>query len=54
MDQRSPLPDDLATLREHPPVSFVPTPSALYRQHRKSAKLLDQPGMHFSLPIIIN
>jgi hypothetical protein len=30
--------------REHPPVSFVPTPSAPYRQHRKVAQLLDEPG----------
>jgi hypothetical protein len=30
----------------HPPlpVNFVPTPSAPYRQHRKTAQLLDQPG----------
>lgn len=27
-----------------PPVGFVPTPSAAYRQHRKAAQLLDQPG----------
>lgn len=27
-----------------PPVSFIPTPSASYRQHRKTAQLLDQPG----------
>jgi hypothetical protein len=26
------------------PVGFVPTPSAPYRQHRKAAQLLDQPG----------
>jgi hypothetical protein len=26
------------------PVNFVPTPSAPYRQHRKAAQLLDQPG----------
>ena len=27
-----------------PPVGFVPTPSRTYRQHRKAAQLLDQPG----------
>jgi hypothetical protein len=27
-----------------PPVGFVPTPTASYRQHRKAAQLLDQPG----------
>jgi hypothetical protein len=27
-----------------PPVGFIPTPSASYRQHRKAAQLLDQPG----------
>jgi hypothetical protein len=36
--------DTTTTEREHPPVSFVPTPSAPYRQHRKVAKLLDEPG----------
>ena len=30
--------------RPQPPVGFVPTPSAPYRQHRKAAQLLDQPG----------
>jgi hypothetical protein len=28
----------------NPPVGFIPTPSAPYRQHRKTAQLLDQPG----------
>lgn len=27
-----------------PPVGFIPMPSAPYRQHRKAAQLLDQPG----------
>jgi hypothetical protein len=27
-----------------PPIGFIPTPSAAYRQHRKAAQLLDQPG----------
>jgi len=27
-----------------PPLGFVPMPTAPYRQHRKAAKLLDQPG----------
>jgi hypothetical protein len=27
-----------------PPIGFVPMPSASYRQHRKTAQLLDQPG----------
>ncbi|MGX4641571.1 hypothetical protein [Massilia sp. SYSU DXS3249] len=43
---RALLPDDPVTAeRDQPPVAFVPTPSAAYRQHRKAAKLLDQPGM---------
>jgi len=32
------------TKHPQPPVGFVPTPSAPYRQHRKAAQLLDQPG----------
>jgi hypothetical protein len=43
MEPRVLLPDDAAG-HEHPPVSFVPTPSAPYRQHRKAAQLLDEPG----------
>jgi len=27
-----------------PPIGFIPMPSAPYRQHRKAAQLLDQPG----------
>ncbi|WP_229217539.1 hypothetical protein [Massilia forsythiae] len=27
-----------------PPVGFIPMPTATYRQHRKAAQLLDQPG----------
>jgi hypothetical protein len=30
--------------RAKPPVGFIPMPSAPYRQHRKAAQLLDQPG----------
>jgi hypothetical protein len=37
-------PDAPAPTRHQPPVGFVPTPSAPYRQHRKAAQLLDQPG----------
>jgi hypothetical protein len=45
MEPRVLLPVDTATAEhEHPPVSFVPTPSAPYRQHRKVAQLLDEPG----------
>ncbi|GGE65198.1 hypothetical protein [Massilia psychrophila] len=45
MNPRDPLPDDtLSTERAPAPVSYVPTPSAAYRQHRKSAQLLDEPG----------
>jgi hypothetical protein len=45
MEQRALLPDDPITFeRDQPPVAFVPTPSAAYRQHRKAAQLLDQPG----------
>ena len=43
--QRALLPDDTITYeRDQPPVAFIPTPSAPYRQHRKAAQLLDQPG----------
>ena len=43
--ERALLPDDPnPTERDQPPVAFVPTPSAAYRQHRKAAQLLDQPG----------
>ena len=45
MEQRALLPDDIVTVeRDQPPVAFIPTPSAPYRQHRKAAQLLDQPG----------
>jgi len=45
MEQRALLPDDpITTERDQPPVAFIPTPSAAYRQHRKTAQLLDQPG----------
>jgi hypothetical protein len=45
MDQRVLQPVAPATAEhEQPPVSFVPTPSAPYRQHRKVAQLLDEPG----------
>lgn len=45
MEPRSKLPGTRASLqREQAPVSFVPTPSAPYRQHRKAAQLLDEPG----------
>ena len=27
-----------------PALGFIPTPTAAYRQHRKKAQLLDQPG----------
>ena len=43
--ERALLPDDtVSTERDQPPVAFIPTPSAAYRQHRKAAQLLDQPG----------
>ncbi|HWJ93457.1 MAG TPA: hypothetical protein VNT33_01950, partial [Telluria sp.] len=45
MEPRSKLPGTGAPAqREQPPVSFVPTPTASYRQHRKAAQLLDEPG----------
>jgi hypothetical protein len=45
MEPRAKLPDASATAqRDPPPVSFVPTPSASYRQHRKAAQLIDEPG----------
>ncbi|MEO7495541.1 MAG: hypothetical protein ABIT83_24405 [Massilia sp.] len=39
-----PLPAVSVSEREAAPVSFVPTPSAPYRAHRKAAQLLSQPG----------
>lgn len=36
--------DSSTPTRRPPPVGFVPTPSSTYRQHRKAAQLLDQPG----------
>ncbi|WP_229425476.1 MULTISPECIES: hypothetical protein [unclassified Massilia] len=47
MEQRVLLPDQTTITfeRETAPVAFVPTPSAPYRQHRKAAQLLDQPGL---------
>jgi hypothetical protein len=46
MQPRDPLPDDSGSAeREPPPVSFIPTPSASYRQHRKARQWLDEPGM---------
>ena len=47
METPATLPDVPASApssRPQPPVGFVPTPSAPYRQHRKAAQLLDQPG----------
>lgn len=31
-------------MAQSPPLGYVPTPTAAYRQHRKTAQLLDQPG----------
>jgi hypothetical protein len=36
--------DSSTPTRRPSPVGFVPTPSSTYRQHRKAAQLLDQPG----------
>jgi hypothetical protein len=44
MNPRDTLPDDPLAERTDAPVSYVPTPSAAYRQHRKAAQLLDEPG----------
>ncbi|TFW34200.1 hypothetical protein [Massilia horti] len=44
MESRALVADDAPDEREQSPVSFVPTPSAPYRQHRKAAQLLDEPG----------
>jgi hypothetical protein len=44
MEQRPTPPDVLLSGTVAPPVGFIPTPSAAYRQHRKAAQLLDQPG----------
>jgi len=45
MEPRALKPDDLVPPeRDYPPVSYVPTPSAPYRQHRKATQLLDEPG----------
>jgi hypothetical protein len=35
---------DSSAKHPQPPVNYVPTPSAPYRQQRKAAQLLDQPG----------
>ncbi|MES2758874.1 MAG: hypothetical protein V4693_15980 [Pseudomonadota bacterium] len=45
MNPRDTLPDDPLGERAPSPVSYVPTPSAAYRLHRKSAQLLDEPGL---------
>lgn len=37
-------PQDTTQETRMPPIGFVPVPSAAYRQHRKAARLLDQPG----------
>ncbi|HEU4372817.1 MAG TPA: hypothetical protein VFS02_04970, partial [Telluria sp.] len=45
MTSRDDLPiDPLLPERAPAPLSYVPTPSAAYRQHRKAAQLLDEPG----------
>jgi hypothetical protein len=44
MEQRVSLPVDPGLEREPAPVSFVPTPSAAYREHRKASQLVLQPG----------
>jgi hypothetical protein len=45
MDHRPTLPGVLTEpATPVPPIGFIPTPSAAYRQHRKAAQLLDQPG----------
>jgi hypothetical protein len=43
MEPRATLPLDAAG-HEQPPVTFVPTPTAPYRKHRKTAQLIDEPG----------
>lgn len=48
------LPNDPISVERDPaPLAFVPTPSAAYRQHRKAAQLLDQPGVprHLDVPL---
>lgn len=45
MNPRDNLPiDPLLPERVPAPLSYVPTPSAAYRLHRKAAQLLDEPG----------
>jgi hypothetical protein len=44
MESPAILPDTSDSLASQPPVGFVPMPNAPYRQHRKAAQLLDQPG----------
>jgi hypothetical protein len=45
MEPRAKLPPNGAPAEhDQPPVGFVPTPSANYRRHRKTAQLLDEPG----------
>ena len=44
MDSRDIPGQQLADLTPASPLSYVPTPSAAYRAHRKAAQLLDEPG----------
>jgi hypothetical protein len=44
MESPAILPDTHDAPASQPPVGFVPMPNAPYRQHRKAARLLDQPG----------
>ncbi len=45
MDPRVPLrPEAVPANLKTPPVGYVPTPTALYREHRKSAQMLSEPG----------
>jgi hypothetical protein len=40
----TPPQDGCITNHDKPPVTYVPTPSAPYRKHRKTAQLIDEPG----------
>jgi hypothetical protein len=46
MEPRAKLPHaDTTPEHDQPPVGYVPTPSAPYRKHRKTAQLVDEPGL---------
>ncbi|MDC8757220.1 hypothetical protein [Janthinobacterium fluminis] len=55
MDQKVIVPVEveavLSKCASQPPISYVPTPSAPYRQHRKNVQLTQQPGKPRRFPV---